>query len=249
MAACERRTTRPELLRVASLPYCTVVVPEPLDSGRGRLFAGYHARAGARWLLGQGVLDEFGTLSSPIWIAPADLIGSMYDFGIAFGFELDPELPIDGGWPPVCIGLDQPAPPLPPDWEGELAAAIRAAGPRPPGGGLERLRIDGYRLDRFRIGEAAVLETDAPLLPHQLRRLAEASAAACALAVSTAQRVTRSHGGEPARFAVASESVVDGLARGARQALGTAPMGAARDADAARRDLGRRDRHPDRHAP
>lgn len=197
------------MLEAVTLPYCTVLLPEPLDSGRGRLFAAYRARRGYRWLLGQGVLDEFGTLSSPIWLAPHALIGKMYDFGIAFGFRLDPELPIDGGWPPVCIGLDLPAPPLPASWEAELAEALE--GTVEGGGGIARRTAGGHRIDRFALGDVTVLETDAPLLPHQLARMCDATSSRLTLAIATGQRVVRSRGGEPARLRAASEETLAAL--------------------------------------
>ncbi len=204
------------MLEVAAhLPWCTVALAEPLGSPRGRLFAGYRVRGGFRRLLGQGVLDEFGTLSSPILLAPAELLGRIYDFGIAFGFRYDAELPLDGGWPPICIGLERPAPELPADWESELAAVI--AGPPPAAGAaagyrLERLRVGSRRLDRLRLGEAVVLATDAPLLPQQLGRLCEAAGGAVALAVACGQRLTRSGDGRPAAIAVAAESELAELA-------------------------------------
>ncbi len=200
------------MLEAVSLPYCTVLLPEPLDAGRGRLFAAYRARRGHRWLLGQGVLDEFGTLSSPVWLAPWELIGKMYDFGIAFGFRRDPELPLDGGWPPVCIGLDLAAPPLPDAWEDELTRALERAGSDPGSGDrVERRTVGARRLDRFTLAGVTVLETDAPLLPHQLGRLCDASSSAFTLAIATGQRLVRSSAGEPARLAAASEGVLAAL--------------------------------------
>jgi hypothetical protein len=206
------------VLEAVVLPYCTVLLPEPIDIGRGRRFAGYHARHGYHPLIGQGVLDEFGTLSSPIWLTPAELLGKMYDFGIAFGFRRDPELPLDGGWPPVCIGLSGPAPALPPDWERELTAAIEDVRPTASepavgsSGRLDRRSIGTHRLDRFRLGEVSVIETDAPLLPHQLRRLCAASSSAFTLAVAAGQRIDRSRDSEPARLTVASEATLAALA-------------------------------------
>ncbi len=209
------------MLEAVSLPWCTVLLPEPIDSGRGRLFAAYRARRGYRWLLGQGVLDEFGTLSSPVWLAPSELIGRMYDFGIAFGFRRDPELPVDGGWPPVCIGLDLPAPPLPAGWESELTAAIEGAGATAgPGGRVERSTVGARRLDRFTLAGVTILETDAPLLPHQLGRLCDASSADLTLAIATGQRIVRSRDGAPARVRAVSESALEALTAAA---AGAAP--------------------------
>ncbi len=196
----------------ATLPYCTVLLPEPLAARRGRLFAAYRARGGYRWLLGQGVLDEFGTLSSPVWLAPWELLGKMYDFGLAFGLRRDPDMSIEGGWPPICIGLDLPAPPLPSGWENELSVAIERGVPAAgTGDRLGRLTVGAHRLDRYRLGGVTILETDAPLLPHQLGRLCDASGGDLALAMATAQRITRSRGGEPAPLAVASEKTVAAL--------------------------------------
>ncbi len=202
------------MLEAVALPYCTVLLPESIDAGRGRLFAGYRTRRGHHPLLGQGVIDEFGTLSSPIWLAPAELLGRMYDFGIAFGFRRDPELPLDGGWPPVCVGLNAPAPPLPADWEDDLTAAIEGAASTAGGASdrIDRRTVGRYRLERFHLGGVTIFETDAPLLPHQLGRLCAASSSAFSLAVATGQRIVRSRAGEPAALSVASEATLSSLA-------------------------------------
>jgi hypothetical protein len=55
-----------------------------------------------------------------------------------------------------------------------------------------------------RVDEVALVATAAPLLPRQLRELCESTAARCAVAVSSGNRLERSSDGTPQRVQAAS---------------------------------------------
>ena len=212
-------------VRIATLPWCTAILPEPWDAPAGRLYVAWTARGAWRWFLGQGVIDEFGTLSSPIFVTPASLLGTLYDTGIALGFARGTELALDAGWPPIVLGVDAPAPSLPPGWEERTLAAIRDPGSATGDGGLrptvERLRPSDPGLERIRISGVTVLVTDAPLLPHQLRRLTQGSPGDFVLGVSTGNRVLVQEGGAPQSIRVASEATLEDLVAVAGSRPGT----------------------------
>ncbi len=118
------------MLRVVSQPGCTVVMLDRWDAPPSRYFAAYRARGPQRWILGHSVVDEFGSISSPVFLAPRSLLGKTYNAGISLGHRRDPEMGLDLGWPPLCIGIDRPAPSLPPDWETRLLTSICAPSAR-----------------------------------------------------------------------------------------------------------------------
>ena len=63
------------MLRVVSLPFCQVVMLEEWNAPSSRHFMAYLARGSSRWLMGHPVVDEFATLSSPIFLTPATSVG------------------------------------------------------------------------------------------------------------------------------------------------------------------------------
>jgi hypothetical protein len=194
------------------LPYCDVLMLDSWNASPGRYFAAIRARHGFRWLLGHVVLEEFGTLSSPVFLAPRALLGKVYDAGITLGHRRDHEMSIDLGWPPFCVGLDLPAVDLPSDWQPRLLAAIEAGAGPLTAEPIEMRAVDGdaLALARYGAGDRAstvtVIVTTAPLLPAQLARVCDLDDAGLTLAVATGNRVTRQSHARPQRIAMCAES-------------------------------------------
>lgn len=187
------------MLRLVALGSCRVAMAAPWDQPAARRFAAYRCREGFPRLLGHPVIDEFATLSSPIFLGPRALAGRLYNVGLSLGHRRDPEMGIDLGWPPLVVGLgNEPAPDLPEEWE-EWEERLLAAVMAPPGSGeplaaadaFARRRVGGWRLERVACGEAVLWATDAPLLPKQLGRLCEVSGAPFTLALNTSPLVVR----------------------------------------------------------
>ncbi len=57
-------------------------------------------------MTGLSVAEDFGTFSSPVVLTSAASVGVVYNACITYGHKRDRGLPIDAGWPPVVIGLD-----------------------------------------------------------------------------------------------------------------------------------------------
>lgn len=207
---------------VVRSPYAVVLLPAPALEPPARRFAAFRARHGARGLLGQGVLDEFGTFSSPVFLAPRAALGEVYQFGLALAVERDPEMPLDAGWPTLCLGLDASAPMPGGRWETELRAALVAARPGSESGESDlplassATRSGDYVLERWRSGTTSVVATDAPLLPRQLGRLCDEVDGDLVLAFSTANRlIAAAEAGGPIELEVAGEALLDSLAKAA----------------------------------
>lgn len=203
------------LLRRLALPWVTALLVEPAEAPAGRWYAAVRGEGGGPRVLGLGVLEEFGTFSSPILLAPRAVAGQVYDAGIALAHRRDPELPLDAGWPPLVLGLDLPAPELPADAEERLLAALAAGEGTVEAPASTVVEEAGHRLEAVSVPGAAILATDAPLLPRQLAALA-AAAPPFALAVATGNRVTASAGGRPVEVRVASEATVAALTAATR---------------------------------
>lgn len=212
------------MLEPIRLPFCDVLMTEAWNPPAGRWFAAFRARHGFRWLLGQAVLDEFGTVSSPLFFAPRALLGKIYDAGISLGHRRDHEMEIDLGWPPLCVGLDRPLPALPADWQRQLLDAI--AGSTPPSSPAPEISVQSCAVDRDalevvrfddgdRAGRATVIATTAPLVPQQLRRLCDLDACGFTLAIATGNRVTRRADARPQAISVASEERFARIAKAA----------------------------------
>lgn len=207
------------LLRAVALPWVTALLLEPAGAPAGRRYAAVRGEGGGPRVLGLGVLEEFGTLSSPIFVAPRAAAGAVYDAGIGLAHRRDPELPLDAGWPPLVLGLDLPPPELPADAEERLLAALAAGEGTEPPPTTTTVEAAGHRLEVVRFHGAAVLATDAPLLPRQLAALA-AAAFPFAVAVATGNRLTASEDGRPAEVHVAAEATVAALVDAAREIVG-----------------------------
>lgn len=197
---------------VVETPFCKVIRIGSWNESPHSYFIAYHARNDFRHVLGLPVIDEFATFSSPIFFAPIPILGKIYNAGISLGHKRDPEMSIDTGWPPLCIGYDAPAPELPAGWEAQLLAEVQG------GEGAEGQRsaaAEGYEVQMITIGETEVIATDAPLLPKQLRRICESSRSPFRIAFATGNRLTRAEKGAPLQLRAVSEQV---LARILRQA-------------------------------
>jgi hypothetical protein len=191
-----------------------------------RYFAAYRRRDDRR-LLGHSVIDEFHTLSSPIFFAPHSLLGKVYDAGISLGHRRDPAMAIDQGWPPLCIGLEEglnEAAEPPADWDHVLQAVIEEPAGRADTAWREpavrRADVGPHHIEWVPIGEAGLFVTSAPLLPKQLGRLCEAAASMVSVAVSTGNRIQRAVRGAPLSVTALSENRLQELVRAAREIAG-----------------------------
>ena len=204
------------LLERIRLPFCDVLKLERWNAPAGSYFAALRTRHGFRWMLGQVVLQEFGTLSSPVFLAPRALLGKIYDAGITLGHRRDREMSLDLGWPPLCIGLDAQSVELPPDWQRQLLDAIesgtdaRAAAPPETRVVGETLALASFDT-ADRSNRVTIIATTAALLPVQLARLCDLDDSGLTLAIATGNRVTRQLGGRPQRITVCSQSRLDAL--------------------------------------
>ncbi len=218
------------ILGHAVLPFCHAVLTEPWDAPAGRRFLAYRTRHGYRGLLGQGVVDEFATVSGPLFLAPEPLLGKLYDAGLALGVRRDPELPIDAGWPPFCAALDTPAPALPPRWDVELSDALRRPAWHLPETSTERravrLAAGRHALEVLRFGSrrerrVTVLGTDAPLLPAQLARLCDLDDAGLTIALATGNRLAAAAPGTTQSVAAVAEATLATLTEAVSRGLAT----------------------------
>lgn len=186
------------MLRMVTLPFCTVAMLDVWNAAPRRYFAAYRSMGSYRWLLGHAVIDEFCTISSPIFLCPRALLGKIYNAGLSLGHRRDPEMGIDLGWPPLCVGLDVPAPELPADWETRLLDAIEVGPPDREGGvPVRQTTVGEHEVEVLRLAEASIVVTSAPLLPKQLGYLCEAAASSVAIAVSVGNRLERVDDGAP----------------------------------------------------
>lgn len=205
------------------MPFCQVLQLESWDAPKGRFFAAYTTRDAYRWLLGHAVVDEFATVSSPIFVTPRALLGKIYNAGMTLVHRRDPEAGIDLGWPPLCVGLDRAAPELSADWEDILLHRIMTSSEgeiEAQTSALRRLEIDGYGLERVSVGEATFFLASAPLLPQQLRRVCEVSKAAVTVSVATGNRLGAGDTTTAEPIRAASERLLRRLLDGVREMEG-----------------------------
>ena len=215
------------LFQTVELPYCQLVMPEIWNAPRGRFFVAYRARHGFTSIAGNGVVDEFRTISGPVLLTPSALLGGIYDAGMLLAEERHVEAPIDTGWPPLTIGLDAPAPAMNADWRQEFIEAAQAQQSRgnvPWESTRRNVAVDALSIDVLQcsIGgnpAATVIASDAPLLPAQLTRLADQDDAPISVAVSTGNRLPYVEGGELHSVEVVPESRLAELTSGLRELL------------------------------
>jgi hypothetical protein len=189
---------------------------EPWNAPRGRYFIAYRALNNFRSVLGLPVIDEFATFSSPIFFSPTPILGKIYNAGISLGHKRDPEMGIDLGWPPVVVGYDAPSPELNERWEQQLLEEIQKAGEQGSGGAGEQKAIGEYEVRVLKVGECEIFGTNAPLLPKQLRRIAQLSNAPFSIAFSTGNRLTAQKNAQPLVVTAASEAALNKIMDGLR---------------------------------
>ena len=219
------------LLEPVRLPFCDVVMTEDWDAPPGRRFAAFRARHGFRWMLGHVVLEEFGTISSPIFLAPRPLLGKIYDVGISLGHRRDREMSVDLGWPPLCIGVEGEAPELPDAWQAQILDAITSGVSTAgiPSLSVQRrvARGDALEVLRFpaaeRGGSVCIVACSAPLLPQHLGRLCDLDDSGLTLAFATGNRVTRQQNATAQRVTATSESRLSALVDALAGVLASAP--------------------------
>lgn len=201
------------LCDLIELPFCKILSIEAWNAPPHRYFIGYHSRGEFSHALGLSVIDEFATFSSPVFFAPAPILGKIYNAGITLGHKRGPDLDIDYGWPPLCIGTHEPAPELPPDFENQMMDAIQSGSGSP----LPAQTLRDFQVQFIEIGETSVLATNAPLLSGQLRRLCRLTRTPFAIAISTGNRLTRQKDGASNEVHAVSEAVLDDLCSRIRQ--------------------------------
>jgi D-aminopeptidase len=84
----------------------TVVLPHEKDAENAHYFWGRYIHDSDIELTGIQVLEDFGAMSSPIFLTNLMAVGRVYNGGITFGYSRDKGLPTDGGWPPIVAGID-----------------------------------------------------------------------------------------------------------------------------------------------
>ncbi len=205
------------LLDFVAVNGCRILRWEAWNAPAGRWFFSYRTRGDYRWLMGHAVVDEFATVSAPLFFSLPQQLGKIYNAGISLGHRRDPEMGVDQGWPPFCAGIH-----LPTGEQGKDAeAAILAALLTPPNfaapAGTQEIHFHSQRrsdhtLECWRFGkELSCFATDAPLLPRQLRRLCDVGDASLTLALSLGNRLPRLGNGTLGQVRSTSESVVTEL--------------------------------------
>ncbi len=188
-----------QLFSVISLPPFSVILVGGWNEDAHRYFISYRVQGDFRHTIGLPVVDEFATFSTPVFFGPSSQLGKLYNLGITLGHQRNSEMPIDQGWPPICIGLPDEDP-VPADWETDLLTAIKNEKPEP-------VAETGAITEFTRIGPFDIYATNAPLLPRQLRRICELSTAPLSIAFSTGNRIT-ARKGKVLNIDVVSESLL-----------------------------------------
>jgi hypothetical protein len=190
-----------------------VIVIDAWNAPPVRYFAAFRFRETFSHVLGLPVISEFATFSSPIFLAPKALLGKIYNAGLSLAARRDPGMDIDVGWPPLCVGTNDPAADLPPDWEKTLLESIQS--------NKSDLSLKGKRFESFlkkfeeftlqyiQFDTVSVFATDAPLIPRQLNRICELGSSPFTIAFSTGNRVTRQQKAQPMQVKVVSEEALN----------------------------------------
>lgn len=195
------------LCDLIELPYCKILRIEEWNAPAHRYFLAYHSQGEFRHVLGLPVIDEFATFSSPVFFAPAPILGKIYNAGITLGHKRSPDMDIDTGWPPLCIGTNEPAAELPADFENQMIDAIKSG----RGSAIPAQTIRDFQVQFIEIGETSVFVTDAPMISVQLRRICLLTRTPFAIAFSTGNRLTRQKDGAPNEVHAVSETVLNDL--------------------------------------
>jgi hypothetical protein len=179
---------------------------DPWNAPAHRYFISYRAEGTFRQVMGLPVIDEFATISSPIFFAPEEILGKVYNAGISLGHLRDPEMGIDLGWPPLCIGISEPAPELPANWESELLNRIKQD--------FQDLKVEKqnlveeFQLQKAQIADVDIYATDAPLLPKQLKRICQLSSHPFSIAFAVGNMITAQKNALALTVEAVSESVL-----------------------------------------
>ena len=72
-------------------------------------FTGRFAVDGGGTMTALSVVEDFGTAAAPVVLAPAASAGAVYDALIEYGIGVDAGLPVEAGWPPLVIPVDDTA--------------------------------------------------------------------------------------------------------------------------------------------
>jgi hypothetical protein len=191
---------------VIDLPYCKVVRIGEWNAPSHRYFLAYRAEGTFRQVIGLPVVDEYATFSSPIFFTAEKILGKVYNVGISLGHQRDPEMPLDLGWPPLCVGTSDPLSELPANWETELLNSIKKNDATKNRKEEETKQVEEYMLQRIGISGIDIYATDAPLLPKQLKRISELSSKPFSIAFSTGNKVTRQEHALPLSVTALSEA-------------------------------------------
>jgi hypothetical protein len=194
------------VFKVLDFPYCKVIQMDPWNSPEHRYFIAYRAEGTFRQVIGLPVIDEFATFSSPIFFAPDSILGKIYNVGISLGHLRDPEMGIDLGWPPLCIGVEGLNTNIPHDFESQILNRIKQFDDsdlkQNPD---EKNLVEGHQLQRTRIGNVDVFATNAPLLPKQLKQICQLSSNPFSIAFSVGNRITAQENGAALTVEAVSE--------------------------------------------
>jgi hypothetical protein len=221
----EAAMSRQALFQLVELPYCQAVMIEQWDAAPGRFFVAYRSHGNFCRLLGQGVVDEFHTISAPILISPSSIMGGVYDAGMRLADDRDLEAPIDQGWPPMTVGIDTAVPAMDDNWQRQLLDAIKSGtnvATATWDSAIDTVKAGAYAVSKLSctvngVESVSCYVTDAPLLPQQLLRVAESGNALFSAAVSTGNRLPRVARGELHQIDVASEEQLLDIVRVANQ--------------------------------
>ena len=176
-------------------------------------------------MLGQGVVDEFRTISGPILLSPSSAIGGIYDVGMLLADERDVDAPIDQGWPPLTIGIDTVPVDRSDSWQAELLDAMmtqESVGMPPWRNEMTAGKAGIFRVETFSCETdtgtvARLYACDAPMLPQQLQCLADIGDASITVAVATGNRLPRISDGFLHDVDAVSESQLAGIIQVAEQ--------------------------------
>lgn len=198
------------------LPFCQAVLFEHWNAPPGRFFVAYRTRGAFTAMLGNGVVGEFRTLSGPVLLAPAAMLGSIYDLGLRLADARDVAAELDRGWPPLTVGIDAAAPARQDDWSAQFLRALEDqdnVGKAPWQYAVRTATAGDYNLQCLQCSTrgqqaASIIVTDAPLLPQQLERLADTGSAPVTIAVSVGNRLPRVARNELQQITAVSEQTL-----------------------------------------
>jgi hypothetical protein len=199
------------VFKLVELPFCKVIQIDPWNSPAHRYFIAYRAQETFRQVMGLSVIDEYATFSSPLFFASTKILGKIYDAGISLGHLRDPEMGLDLGWPPLCVGIEEPEPKLSENWQGELLDQIKQNPGDAKSEGVKETLVDGHQIQKVRIANIDIYATDAPLLPKQLKRICQLGSNPFSLAFSVGNKITPQKDAAPISVQALSELSLKGI--------------------------------------